>query len=161
MDCNRPGSSVHGVPQARMLEWVAMPCSISQDVSVLIPSTCECIMLHDQRGFGGVIKDMDSEMESYPGESKWARSSYTNTWNWETFPDKSERCCARRSRKDLNNDCKSESVSRSSGIWRFVTLWTVASQASLFRQECGVGCHSLLQGIFQIQGSSPGLLHRR
>ena len=27
MDCNRPGSSVHGILQARILEWVAMPFS--------------------------------------------------------------------------------------------------------------------------------------
>ena len=25
MDCGPPGSSVHGIPQARILEWVAMP----------------------------------------------------------------------------------------------------------------------------------------
>ena len=78
MDCSWPGSSVHGVLQARMLEWVAMPFSISQDVYVLIPSTCECAMLHDKRGFADVIKDMDSEMESYPGVFKWAQSNHTN-----------------------------------------------------------------------------------
>ena len=27
MDCSPPGSSVHGISQARVLEWVAMPCS--------------------------------------------------------------------------------------------------------------------------------------
>ena len=27
MDCNPPGSSVHGILQARTLEWVAMPSS--------------------------------------------------------------------------------------------------------------------------------------
>ena len=27
MDCSPPGSSVHGIVQARMLEWVAMPTS--------------------------------------------------------------------------------------------------------------------------------------
>ena len=27
MDCNPPGSSVHGILQARILEWVAMPFS--------------------------------------------------------------------------------------------------------------------------------------
>ena len=27
MDCSQPGSSVHGILQARILEWVAMPCS--------------------------------------------------------------------------------------------------------------------------------------
>ena len=26
MDCNLPGSSVHGILQARILEWVAMGC---------------------------------------------------------------------------------------------------------------------------------------
>ena len=28
-------------------------------------------------------------------------------------------------------------------------------------KNTGVGCHFLLQGIFQTQGSNPGLLHRR
>ena len=27
MDCSLPGSSVHEILQARILEWVAMPCS--------------------------------------------------------------------------------------------------------------------------------------
>ena len=27
MECNQPVSSVHGIPQARILEWVAMPSS--------------------------------------------------------------------------------------------------------------------------------------
>ena len=27
LHCSRPGSSVHGIFQARMLEWVAMPFS--------------------------------------------------------------------------------------------------------------------------------------
>ena len=27
IDCSQPGSSVHGISQARMLEWVAMPSS--------------------------------------------------------------------------------------------------------------------------------------
>ena len=41
--------------------------------------------------------------------------------------------------------------------------WAVAHQAPLSmgfsRQEYGVGCHSLLQGIFLTQRSKPGLLH--
>ena len=27
VDCTPPGSSVHGILQAGILEWVAMPCS--------------------------------------------------------------------------------------------------------------------------------------
>ena len=34
MDCNLPGSSVHGICQARVLEWVAIACS---NINVLEP----------------------------------------------------------------------------------------------------------------------------
>ena len=43
-----------------------------------------------------------------------------------------------------------------------VMRWTVAHQAPLFmefsRQVYGVGCHALLQGIFQTPGLNPSLL---
>ena len=32
MDCSPPGSSIHGILQAKILEWVAMPLSIFQGV---------------------------------------------------------------------------------------------------------------------------------
>ena len=45
------------------------------------------------------------------------------------------------------------------------TPWTVARQAPLSMRfsgkNTGVGCHALLQGIFETQGSNPGLLHCR
>ena len=48
-------------------------------------------------------------------------------------------------------------------VWIFATPWTVAYQTPLFmefpRQESGVACHSLLQGIFPIQGLNLHLLH--
>ena len=31
MDCSPPGSSVHGIPQARILEWVAISFSTIHD----------------------------------------------------------------------------------------------------------------------------------
>ena len=44
----------------------------------------------------------------------------------------------------------------------FATLWIVAHQTPLSmgfpRQDTGVGCHFLLQGIFLTQGSNPCLL---
>ena len=47
----------------------------------------------------------------------------------------------------------------------FVTPWTVACQAPLSmgfpRQDSGVGCHFLLQGIFQTHRLNPCLLHCR
>ena len=45
----------------------------------------------------------------------------------------------------------------------FVTPWTVAHQApcpwDFPGKDTGVGCHSLLQGIFPTQGSNLALLH--
>ena len=47
----------------------------------------------------------------------------------------------------------------------FKNPWTLAHQAPLSmefsRQEYGVGCHLLLQGIFLTQGLNPGLWHCR
>ena len=46
----------------------------------------------------------------------------------------------------------------------FVTLWTVAHEAPLWNslgKNTIVACHSLFQGIFLSQGSSPGFLHCR
>ena len=45
----------------------------------------------------------------------------------------------------------------------FATLWTIARQATLSmgfsRQNTGVGCRALLQGIFPTQGRNPCLFH--
>ena len=50
-----------------------------------------------------------------------------------------------------------------SPVQLFATPWTVAHQAPWSRDfpgmNTGVGCHSLLQGIFPTQGSNPGLPH--
>ena len=50
-----------------------------------------------------------------------------------------------------------------SHVWLSATPWTVASQAvcpwDFPGKNTGVGCHSLLQGIFLDQGSNPHLLH--
>ena len=40
MDCNLPGSSVHGILQARILEWVAMP---------LLQLFCVTLLKYDSR----------------------------------------------------------------------------------------------------------------
>ena len=39
MDCSLPGSSIRGIFQARVLEWVAIAFSISYDSSCLIVLT--------------------------------------------------------------------------------------------------------------------------
>ena len=53
-------------------------------------------------------------------------------------------------------------LSHFSHVQLFVTLWTVAHWAPLSmgfsKQNTGVGCHALLQGIFLTPGSNPCLL---
>ena len=48
-------------------------------------------------------------------------------------------------------------------VWLFAISRTVAHQAPLSmgfsRQESGVGCHFILQGVFPIQGSNLGVLY--
>ena len=70
----------------------------------------------------------------------------------------------------VKRDCSKHNTCKSSlfcQVQVFATPWTVAHQAPLSmefsRQESwtGLGNHSLLQGIFPIQGSNPGLLHCR
>ena len=53
---------------------------------------------------------------------------------------------------------------RFSSVQLFVTLWQPARLLGpwgFLGRNTGVGCHSLLQGIFPTQGSNPGLLHCR
>ena len=45
MDCSPPDSSVHGILQARILEWVAMPSSRGSSQPGIEPS-CKQILYH-------------------------------------------------------------------------------------------------------------------
>ena len=49
LDCGLPGSSVHGIPQARILEWVAMPSS-KGSFQPRDQTSASCISLHWQVG---------------------------------------------------------------------------------------------------------------
>ena len=40
MDCNPPGSSVHGIPQARILEWAAVPFPRDLPIPGIKPVSC-------------------------------------------------------------------------------------------------------------------------
>ena len=42
MDCSLPGSSVHGILQARMLEWIAMPSSRASSKPKIAISNNKC-----------------------------------------------------------------------------------------------------------------------
>ena len=51
MDCSLPGSSVHGVFQARVLEWGAIAFSILQATSILI-----CIVILFMSSFNSLVE---------------------------------------------------------------------------------------------------------
>ena len=60
MDCSPPGSSVHGIPQARILEWVAMPSSQGSSQSkprthVFYVSCIGRLVLYHQRHLGSPL----------------------------------------------------------------------------------------------------------
>ena len=45
MDCSLPGSSVHGIFQARVLEWVAIAFSIMEYYSTIKRNTFESVLM--------------------------------------------------------------------------------------------------------------------
>ena len=63
-------------------------------------------------------------------------------------------CCAHRQQPRKSLSC---------GLWlnRSVVSDSVTPQTAPPGKDTGVGCHSLLQGIFPTQGLNPGHLHCR
>ena len=44
MDCSPPGSSIHGILQARILQWVAKPSSITDSMDMSLSKLWEFVM---------------------------------------------------------------------------------------------------------------------
>ena len=69
---------------------------------------------------------------------EWVAICFSNAWKWKV------------------------NVTSLSRVWLIATPWTTAYQAPLStgfsRKNTGVGCHSLLQGIFLIQRSNSRVL---
>jgi len=87
MDCSQPGSSVHGILQARILEWVAMPssrgyCQPRDQTQVSYASCIGRWLLYHYRHLGYVLESSQnyppdpgsgkklSSTESVPGAKK-------------------------------------------------------------------------------------------
>ena len=72
VDCSQSGSSVHGILQARILEWVAMPCSKGS----FQPRDQTCVS-------GGFFTTEPLEkpppitfLPKFPGEPEYSRASW-------------------------------------------------------------------------------------
>ena len=66
MNCGLPGFSVHGIVQARILEWVAIPSSrgssqsrtpVSNHICFILPFFCACMLLF--HSFFCLYREMD------------------------------------------------------------------------------------------------------
>ena len=102
MDCSLPGLSVHGIFQARVLEWVAIAFS-DNEISVL---------LRKGRGFpgGSVVKNLPAMQEPQvrslgledPLEEGVATASSILTWRspWTEEPGKLQSMGSQRVRDD-------------------------------------------------------------
>ena len=102
MDCTPPDSSVHGILQARILEWVAMPSS--KGSSWPRDQTCLLPLLHWQ---------VDSLPLSHQGSPQMRATSYKmlegfQTWGFYQVPFIHQ---------------KLQPWSPSSFCWRHVTKW--------------------------------------
>ena len=61
MDCSAPGSSVHGILQGRILEWVAMPSS-RRNLNRLVRTVAEEVKSRDS-----LVLGVDSGFTTSPG----------------------------------------------------------------------------------------------
>ena len=134
MDCSSPGSSVHGILQARLLEWVAMPSrgstwpkdqTLCSEVSTwagrffTTSATCEAQSVPAAAAAAKSLQlcptlcnpiDESPPSSPVPGILQartlaWVAISFSNAWKWKV---------------------KVKSLSH---VWLLVTLWTAAHQA--------------------------------
>ena len=173
MDCNPPGSSVHGILQARILEWVAMP---SSRVSFWPKDWTHNLLrlLHWQAG--SLPLAPRGTIAMWNGDSFLSHSTPVSLdleeavnvlafhCNFQTILFPASLKLPSPGFELMSSDSLSTMLS-CSVVSDSATPWTVAHQAPLStgfsRQESRVGWHALLQGIFPTQGSNPGLQHCR
>ena len=151
MDCSLPGSFVHGILQARILEWVAMPFSRGSSQPMSLKSatvsgeffttgaTWEALvyglLLLLLSHFSRVRLCATPQMAAHqaPPSQGFSRQEQ---WSGLPFPSPKHACM----------------LSRFSHVWLCVTLWTEPTSLLCPWNTPGkntrVGCHALLQGIF-------------
>ena len=71
MDCSPPGSSVHGIFQARALEWAAIAFSDRNCRHALFSNGCYCCS--SKRFSGGAYKGIQNKAGMWPSEYVMAR----------------------------------------------------------------------------------------
>ena len=160
MDCRPPGSSVHGILQEGMLEWVAMPSSRGspQPRDLAHVSQVSCVgrqVLYHWCHLG------ISHHQGSPSNTVFLRCRGPRPHQGvllEPMYSELQTAAYRLSESERKWSCSVVSTSfRSHGLLstRLLCPWDFPGKST------GVGCHFLLQGIFLTQGSNTGLLHCR
>ena len=149
MDCSLPGSSVHEILQARILEWIAISFSRGSSwprnrtrgsciagrfftnwAAAAAKSLQSCPTLCDPIDGSPPGSPVPGILQARILE--WAAISFSNAWKWKG---------------------KVKSLSR---VRLLATPWTAAYQALLSMdfpgKSTGVGCHCLLGGTFCVFG---------
>ena len=145
MDCTPPGSSVHGILQARTLEWVA------------ISSSRESSWPKDQTWVPAL--QADSLLSEPPG-----KPIHTHT-HTHTHTHILQLGVSEVRQTDLNHHSQLlwvVVVYLLSHVGLFSTLWTVARLLCPWDfpgKNTRLACHFLLRGIFPSQGLNPHFLH--
>ena len=166
MDCSQSGSSVHWSLQARILDWVAMPCSRESSW----PTNRTCISCIAGRFFSHsatwealeyqwkVVKvkslsrvqlcaTLWTEAHQAPPSLGFSRQEH---WSGLPFPSPMH-----ESKKWKWSHWVVSNSQRPHGLYptRILCPWDSPGK------NTGRGCHFLLQGIFLTQGSNPSLPH--
>jgi len=82
MDCSSPGSSVHGILQARVREWVAISLSVIKDRLIQKQSdTCESV---DELFFNQWVHIMQQEWKYLKTTNPFLDLKATNIWKFLT-----------------------------------------------------------------------------
>ena len=132
MDCSSPGCSVHGILQARILEWIIISFSRVSSwprdwTQVSYVSCTGRQALYHWRLLGGEAVTVS---HSVVPELNYSRLRLCFVQSWLLWPHRLEPA-------------------------RLLCPWDSPGK------KTQVGCHFLLRGIFPTQGSNPGLLHCR
>ena len=132
MDCSSPGCSVHGILQARILEWIIISFSRGSSwprdwTQVSYVSCTGRQALYHWRLLGGETVTVS---HSVVPELNYSRLRLCFVQSWLLWPHRLEPA-------------------------RLLCPWDSPGK------KTQVGCHFLLRGIFPTQGSNPGLLHCR
>ena len=133
MDCSLPDSSVHGILQARILEWVAIPFSRGSSQSKDWTQDC-CIAGR----FFSVCPPSWYQMAESPIINHIVSVDYL-----------------------AEHEVKSLSCPQLFVTPWTVACTKLLHPWDFLGKSTGVGCRFLLQGIFPTQGLNPGLPHCR